>query len=100
MQKPITLGRTHEQVVAEHMRDPAYRRVWLEKRITHHIAKVVILARSRNGWSQGYLAREIGTTQSVISRLETGEHYPSVETLRRLANVLKVTFTIDPDPHN
>ena len=92
------IGQTHEDAVAKRMRDPGYRRAYLKMRIPHAIAGIVILARGAKGWSQSRLAQEIGTTQSGVSRLESGQHKVSVETLRRLANALDVTFTIDPDP--
>ena len=79
------------------MKDPAYRRAYLRMRVAHQIAKTVILARGERRWSQARLAAEIGTTQSVVSRLESGQHKVSVETLRRIANALDVTFIIDPD---
>lgn len=79
-------------------RSPAYREQHDRLAAYRAIAGTVILARGRKGWTQARLAREIGTTGSVISRLESGDHQISVATLRRLANALGVTFTIEPDP--
>ena len=92
------IGMSIDEDIAQSMRDPEFRAAWNEGGVREHIAGTVIIARTRLGWSQSRLAREIGTTQSVISRLEQGNHACSVRTLRRLANALHVSFTIDPDP--
>jgi len=58
------------------------------------IAEVVILGRAARGWTQRQLARELGTTNTVVSRIESGRHAVSLDTLLRLSRVLGVTFTI------
>jgi DNA-binding XRE family transcriptional regulator len=52
------------------------------------VARAVILYRTRHGITQEELARRVGTTRSAISRLESGQHAPNVETLRRIARAL------------
>jgi ribosome-binding protein aMBF1 (putative translation factor) len=52
------------------------------------IARVVIMRRARLGLTQQELAERVGTTKSVISRIESGQHRASTETLRRLAEAL------------
>lgn len=49
------------------------------------LARLVIERRVREGISQSQLAMRIGTSVSAISRLESGQHRPNVETLERLA---------------
>ena len=51
------------------------------------LQREMVEARRRAGLSQKELARRMGTTQSVITRLECGRRSPSVKTLRRLAEV-------------
>lgn len=53
-----------------------------------HLALVVIMRRAKLGLSQRDLARRMGTTPSVISRIESGQHRTSTETIRRLAKAL------------
>ena len=60
------------------------------------VAEIVRDARVERGWSQRRLADAIGTTNTAVSRLESGRHTPSVAMLTRLARVLGVTFTIGP----
>ena len=52
------------------------------------LARIVIVRRARLGLSQQQLAERMGTTASVISRIESGQHRTSTETLRRLAEAL------------
>ena len=61
------------------------------------IARAVILARSERRWTQQQLAGHLGTTNTVVSRIESGRHRISLETLQRLAQVLDLKFTISPE---
>ena len=50
--------------------------------------------RLRAGLTQAELARRVGTTQSAISRLESGRVRPSLATLERLANACGATLEL------
>lgn len=52
------------------------------------IARLVIMRRAELGLSQQEVAERMGSTASVISRIESGQHRTSTETLRRLAEAL------------
>ena len=54
----------------------------------HAIAKLVIHRRTMLGISQRELARRVGTSETAISRLESGRHATNVRTLRRLFEAL------------
>lgn len=49
------------------------------------------IARLKKGWKQSQLAEKVGVQTYSISRYETGEQYPSIETLLRLSEVLGVS---------
>ncbi len=49
------------------------------------LARELIAARVRAGFTQAELAQRMGTTQSAIARLESGAQLPSVKTLLRFA---------------
>jgi ribosome-binding protein aMBF1 (putative translation factor) len=53
------------------------------------IARIAIMRRAHLGLSQQQVAERMGTTTSVISRIESGQHRTSTETLRRLAEALE-----------
>ncbi len=59
------------------------------------IADLVILHRTRARITQDELASRMGTSVSAISRLESGFHVPSLETLRKLAEALGGRVKID-----
>ncbi len=60
------------------------------------IADLVILHRTRSRLTQQQLADRMGTSVTAISRLESGRHLPSMETLRLVGEALgkrvKVSF--------
>jgi transcriptional regulator with XRE-family HTH domain len=58
------------------------------------LTRVVIKHRGALGISQEELARRVGTSHSAISRIESGRHKTSVETLQRLAHALGVRLVI------
>jgi ribosome-binding protein aMBF1 (putative translation factor) len=53
------------------------------------IARLVIMRRAELRLSQQEVAERMGTTASVISLIERGQHRTSAETLRRLAEALE-----------
>jgi ribosome-binding protein aMBF1 (putative translation factor) len=65
------------------------------------VARMVIGRRQALGLTQQELADRVGTSHSVISRIESGQHPTSVTTLRRLAAAfdthLVVGFNDEPD---
>lgn len=58
------------------------------------LQRALVDARRAAGLTQAELAARVATTQSAIARLERGKVSPRVETLRRLADVLGLTFVI------
>lgn len=62
------------------------------------IARELIAARARAGLSQGEVAQRMGTTQSVVARLESGKRPPSMRTAERFAQAVggHLVFRIEP----
>jgi transcriptional regulator with XRE-family HTH domain len=52
------------------------------------VGYLVLALREVAGLSQGRLARAAGTSQGAISRVESGNHTPSLPSLFRLANTV------------
>jgi ribosome-binding protein aMBF1 (putative translation factor) len=65
------------------------------------VARIVIARRQALGLTQQELAERVGTSHSVVSRIESGQHPTSVTTLRRLAVAfethLVVGFNDEPE---
>ena len=49
------------------------------------ISRALIKARTEAGLTQEEVAKRMGTTQSVIARLESGRRFPSLKTIYRYA---------------
>jgi len=51
----------------------------------------MVALREEKGLSQSALARLVGTSQSAISQIESGERNPSFSTIREIAKALEIT---------
>jgi transcriptional regulator with XRE-family HTH domain len=87
-----------EDVLAEELRDPAFRAEWERTALARAVALRVLGYRVEHGLSQTALAQRLGLPQSAITRLELGEHTPSIETLRRLSDGLGMEFLLHVAP--
>jgi len=74
-----------EVIKAELLADPAVKAEYDRLGPAFEIAAELIRARIRTGLSQAELAKRMGTSQSAIARLESGETLPSTKTLLRFA---------------
>jgi DNA-binding XRE family transcriptional regulator len=90
--------KSHRDVVAEDIKDPAFRAEWDKTRFAHEVALKVIEYRVEHKVTQTELARQLGMRQPHIARLEAGDHEPSLTTLRRLSQALGIEFHIDITP--
>lgn len=71
---------------------------WQQTTLARAVANTLVAYRTRHQLSQAALADRLGMKRSAISRLELGEHNPSIETLERLAKGLGMRFIIDVAP--
>ncbi|HWX46268.1 MAG TPA: helix-turn-helix transcriptional regulator [Solirubrobacteraceae bacterium] len=90
--------KTSEQVLAEELRDPDFRREWHRTTVARAVALKVLAYRTEHSLSQRGLAQKLGMTQPQLARLEAGEHNPTIDTLARLAQTLDIEFAIDVHP--
>jgi len=69
--------------------DPAFRAQVEEEKLNARVAQLIYDARTSAGLTQHALAEMIGTTQSVIARLEDADYEGhSLTTLQRIAEAL------------
>ena len=95
----LTDLKTSEQVLAEELRDPDFKREWDRTALARAVALKVLTYRTEHALSQRDLAKQLGMTQPQLARLEAGEHNPTIDTLARLAQTLDIEFAIDVHPH-
>ena len=91
-----------EDIRADYERSAEYRAEWDRQAFAFGIASAIYERRAALGLSQEDLARRIGTTGSVISRIESGRHTASISSLQRIAAALDthlvVRFEDEPAP--
>jgi len=85
---------THEQVKARLFKNPDLKKAYDELQPEFEIKKAIVEARLHKGITQADLAKALGTTQSAVSRMESGLFDPRLSNLRKLAGALDVTFEI------
>jgi DNA-binding Xre family transcriptional regulator len=78
----------HEPSYPYHKRQTGQREV--EARGAERIATRIRREREARGWSLGELARRTGMRVPNLSRLESGKHMPSLDTLERMSQALGV----------
>jgi ribosome-binding protein aMBF1 (putative translation factor) len=77
-----------EDIGKRRARSPEFRDTQDRLRPFEEIARMVIMRRAQLGLTQQELAERMGTTKSVISRIESGQHRSGTDSLRRLAEAL------------
>jgi ribosome-binding protein aMBF1 (putative translation factor) len=96
VRRPSPLGQDARQAAARRrLSDPKYLELEKKHEVALAIADLVILHRTRAGITQEALASRMRTSVSAISRLESGFHVPSIDTLRRLAAAFGGRVKID-----
>jgi ribosome-binding protein aMBF1 (putative translation factor) len=74
-----------EELAEKWLKDPAVKAEYDRLAPEFEISAELIRARQRAGLSQAELAAKMGTSQSAIARLESGQTLPSTKTLLRFA---------------
>jgi ribosome-binding protein aMBF1 (putative translation factor) len=62
------------------------------------LVEELIKARAHSGLTQEEIARRMGTTQSVVARLESGKSMPSTRTLKKYAEATGTRLVIRFEP--
>jgi ribosome-binding protein aMBF1 (putative translation factor) len=97
------IGSTHRAASRRRaQRSAAYREELARIAPYEGIARIVIARRQALGLTQRDLAERVGTSHSVISRIESGQHPTSVTTLRRLADAFQTHLVVgfEDQPEN
>ena len=90
-----------EDIHAKHMaEDAAYREAYDALEGEFALVTELIQARTRAHLSQAEVASRMGTTESAVSRLESGRVKPSTRTLERYAQATghRLHISLEPAP--
>lgn len=82
----------------EMLKDPEFKRAYDALEPEYQLIRSLIEKRLKQKMSQKTLAAKIGTTQSAISRLESGNANPSFTFLQKVADALGTTLEIRFSP--
>ena len=90
--------RSASEVLEEQLQDAEFRLEWERTEAARALAHRIIAYRAERDMTQQQLAVILGMPQSAIARLESGEHEPTLKTIRRLATKLNIEFHIEITP--
>ena len=76
---------TTNQLKSQWLKNPKVKHAYDEMAPEFAVAKALIATRVEAGLTQAEVAKRMGTTQSVIARLEAGHSLPSMKSLYRYA---------------
>ena len=76
-----------EDVLAEHLKDPEFKRYFDEFGKQLEISYNLLLMRKKARLSQAQLAKKLGTTQSNVARMEAGNQNFTISMLTRIAGI-------------
>lgn len=82
----------------EDLKRPGFKDAFLEAREEVRLAEQIAEARERAGLSQAGLGKALGTTQSVVSRIENGGQNLTLAMLRKIADALRLHVDIRLHP--
>ena len=88
------IGGTHAQARKRRAKSPAYQAELARLAPYEALARNLIGYRIEHGLTQAQLAKRVGTSHSAISRIESGHHAATPETLRKLATALDMRLVI------
>ena len=73
---------------------------YAREQVINNIAEMIVEARKDGCLTQSELAQKVGTTQSVISRIESGasSYVPSLDTLLKIAGAMHLKLQLQFQP--
>lgn len=77
-----------DQYLKEQLKDAGFKKEWNKLEPQYQVLGEVIKARLDSGISQRELAKKAGTTQAVISRIESMSVSPTVRVLQKVAGAM------------
>lgn len=96
--KPVR--HNHQEFLARAATRKGFTEAYDALAVDYQLVQQMLKARTRAGLTQEAVAGLMGTTKSVVSRLEAGgKHAPSLTTLKRYANAVGCALQIRLVPH-
>lgn len=86
--------KSYKQFKIKLLKDKEIKRAYEKLGPEFVLTEMIIKKRITKGLTQKELARRIGTKQSAVSRLESGEYNPTLSFLQKVADALDVRLKI------
>lgn len=85
---------TFEEDLAKRLKDPKFKKAWKESEPEYLLACQLIEYRMKKKISQRTFAKKVKTTQAIISHLESMSANPTLDLLKRIADVFGSKLTL------
>lgn len=85
----------YEKDFQKRMKDPSFRAGFQKEYARLKLAYAMVELRKKQNLSQQEVARRLGTTQSVVARMEAGEQNFTVNTLQKIADAFRKQLKIE-----
>ncbi len=84
----------YETIRKQWAKDPEFKKAYDELEWEFRLVEMIIKKRIKENLTQTQLAKKMGITQPVISKLESGNYNPSIRFLHKIAKALDATVKI------
>lgn len=85
----------YEKDLRKRLKDPEFFAGFQEELAKLKLAYAMLELRKKHKLSQQEVAKRLGTTQSVVARMEAGEQNFTVSTLQKIADVFRKKLKIE-----
>ncbi|MBN9344611.1 MAG: helix-turn-helix transcriptional regulator [Devosia sp.] len=86
------------EAAKEWLKNPEFKAAYDALEEEFALAQALIRARADADMTQEQVAKEMGTTQAAVARLESGRSMPSTRTLQRYAKATRTRLRISFEP--
>ncbi|HCC60084.1 MAG: hypothetical protein A2402_01235 [Candidatus Staskawiczbacteria bacterium RIFOXYC1_FULL_37_43] len=84
-----------QEILKKELRNPEFKKYYDEYGRQLEIAYQILKLRKKKKLSQAQLAKKIGTKQSNIARIESGQQNFSIDTLEKIAEALNCQLEVN-----
>ena len=84
-----------EKYLEKELKNPEFKRYFDEYGKQLEVAYQILQLRKKKKMSQAELAKKIGTKQSNVARMESGQQNFTTDTLQRIASAFNMNLKID-----
>lgn len=85
---------TLQEDLKKRLKDPEFKKAWEDSEVEYNLMVQLIEKRLKRKLSQRALAKKVGTSQSVIARIEGMNANPSLSLLKRISQALDAKLSI------